>query len=234
MHPRLDSHELPVYLRRRRIIIIGRVFGLPTHVENACGHKFWHCKNRTSISASPSSSLRVNFKIMPAFYEGVISTWHVALWANMCVCVRVCLCQPVAAAACYMTYSLVSLRQSTTFHPSQKSLFACTSFGRGDTRYVYVFNSCVFFFYFHQPRLFGASKSNFQWFNLSLSLFPLHISLTSIVKCQTQLFKCSDKCSLSFFSLSFNLVVPVKVNLHANLWHIQSGTEIDRFVIAKW
>lgn len=52
---------------------------------------------------------------------------------------------------------------------------------------------------------------------------------TAVVKCQTQLFKCSDKCSLSFF-LSFNSVVPVEVNLPANLVltqqtaHIQSET----------
>lgn len=87
---------------------------------NACSHKFWHCKNCTSIPTS-SVTLRVNFKIMPGILRrGDSDLARSVAW--VCDCAR-----PWQPPHAVWQIRLFSLRQSTASPP--KSLFACTSFG---------------------------------------------------------------------------------------------------------
>lgn len=147
--------------------------------------------------------------ILKSFYEGVISAWHVARWVER---VYVCVC--VCARQWHATWHIRLFPFDNQPLSNQNRYLLALHLGESDTAAQYT----VTLGFFVPATSVWCVKIEFSVFlSVPFSLpSAIRISCTSIVKCQTQLFKCSDKCSLSFF-LSFNSVVPVGVNLHANL-----------------
>lgn len=147
------------------------------------------------------SSMRANFKIVPAFLsEGLILTGHVARSEPTCV-----LFVPGSGSRRRLLHDIFvcSPRQSTTFR-TKIAIRVHSIMGRVT---VHVCDQLSPFF--PAPTSVWCVKFEFSDF-LSHSLSHSSDSLTLIVKCQTQLFKCSDKCSLSFFPSVFIGLLPSK------------------------